>query len=80
MYVPGWPGAHHSVGICEGLEEWSGGQDAFHPSDTEEEAVVQLVRQDTLFGEDENVFYCTVLFTFSLLAIINNKTNMLDHN
>lgn len=47
VFVPGWPGAHHSVGICEGLEEWSGGQDAFHPSDTDEEAVAQLVRQDT---------------------------------
>lgn len=45
--VPGWPGAHHSVDICEGLEEWSGGQDTFHPSDTEEEALVQLVRRNT---------------------------------
>ncbi|KAF3838589.1 hypothetical protein F7725_010357 [Dissostichus mawsoni] len=37
-----WPGAHNSVDICEGLQEWSGGQDAFHPSDTEEEVLVQL--------------------------------------
>ncbi|XP_027141618.1 proto-oncogene DBL isoform X1 [Larimichthys crocea] len=37
-----WPGAHHSVDICEGLEEWPGGRDAFHPSDTEEEVLVQL--------------------------------------
>lgn len=44
MCVLGWPGAHHSVDICEGLEEWSGGRDAFHPSDTEEEVLVQLVR------------------------------------
>ncbi|XP_053179359.1 proto-oncogene DBL [Scomber japonicus] len=36
-----WPGAHHSVDICEGLEEWSGGRDTF-PSDTEEEVLVQL--------------------------------------
>lgn len=45
LCVPGWPGAHNSVDICEGLQEWSGGQDAFHPSDTEEEALVQLVSQ-----------------------------------
>lgn len=44
MCVSGWPGAHHSVDICEGLEEWPGGRDAFHPSDTEEEVLVQLVR------------------------------------
>ncbi|KAM7417435.1 hypothetical protein PAMA_017199 [Pampus argenteus] len=37
-----WPGAHHSVDICEGLEEWPGGQDTFHPSDTEEEGFAQL--------------------------------------
>ncbi|XP_044060416.1 proto-oncogene DBL isoform X2 [Siniperca chuatsi] len=37
-----WPGAHHSVDICEGLEEWPGGRDTFHPSDTEEEVLVQL--------------------------------------
>ncbi|XP_032383055.1 proto-oncogene DBL isoform X2 [Etheostoma spectabile] len=37
-----WPGAHHSVDICEGLEKWSGGRDTFHPSDTEEEVLVQL--------------------------------------
>lgn len=42
--VPGWPGPHHSADICEGLEDWSGGLDVFHPSDTEEEALVQLVR------------------------------------
>lgn len=45
MFVsPGWPGAHHSVDICEGLEEWPGGRDPFHPSDTEDEVLVQLVR------------------------------------
>uniref|UniRef100_A0A3P8SFN6 MCF.2 cell line derived transforming sequence n=1 Tax=Amphiprion percula TaxID=161767 RepID=A0A3P8SFN6_AMPPE len=37
-----WPGAHHSVDICEGLEEWPGGRDSFHPSDTEDEVLVQL--------------------------------------
>uniref|UniRef100_A0A671UT09 MCF.2 cell line derived transforming sequence a n=1 Tax=Sparus aurata TaxID=8175 RepID=A0A671UT09_SPAAU len=37
-----WPGAHHSVDICEGLEEWPGGRDPFHPSDTEDEVLVQL--------------------------------------
>ncbi|XP_041845858.1 proto-oncogene DBL isoform X4 [Melanotaenia boesemani] len=37
-----WPGAHHTADICEGLEEWSGGRDAFQPSDTEEEGLVQL--------------------------------------
>ncbi|XP_039871073.1 proto-oncogene DBL isoform X2 [Simochromis diagramma] len=37
-----WPGAPHSVDICEGLEEWPGGRDPFHPSDTEEEVLVQL--------------------------------------
>lgn len=56
--VSGWPGAHHSVDICEGLEEWSGGQDAFHPSDTEEEALVQLVRLNTdTFGTMQNIKY-----------------------
>ncbi|KAM9850276.1 proto-oncogene DBL [Aulostomus maculatus] len=37
-----WPGAHHSVDICESLEEWSGGRDTFHSSDTEEVVLVQL--------------------------------------
>uniref|UniRef100_A0A3Q1ELC4 MCF.2 cell line derived transforming sequence a n=1 Tax=Acanthochromis polyacanthus TaxID=80966 RepID=A0A3Q1ELC4_9TELE len=37
-----WPGAHHSVDICEGLEEWPGGRDGFHPSDTEDEVLVHL--------------------------------------
>ncbi|XP_056295276.1 proto-oncogene DBL isoform X4 [Pseudoliparis swirei] len=37
-----WPGAHHSVDICEGLVEWSGGRDTFHPSDPEEEGSLQL--------------------------------------
>uniref|UniRef100_A0A3Q2QUW9 MCF.2 cell line derived transforming sequence n=1 Tax=Fundulus heteroclitus TaxID=8078 RepID=A0A3Q2QUW9_FUNHE len=41
---PGWPGAHHSVDICEGLEEWSGDQDAFLPSEMEERIKVKLVR------------------------------------
>lgn len=44
--VPGWPGAHHSVDMCEGLE-WPGGRDGFPPSDTEEEVLVQLVRPNT---------------------------------
>lgn len=43
--MPGWPGAHHSVDACEDLEEWAGGQDAPQPSDTEDEVLVQLVRQ-----------------------------------
>ncbi|XP_059919001.1 proto-oncogene DBL isoform X2 [Gadus macrocephalus] len=34
-----WPGAPHSVVICEGLEEWSGGQDHAHPSDTDDEVI-----------------------------------------
>ncbi|KAM9740393.1 proto-oncogene DBL isoform 4-T4 [Menidia menidia] len=37
-----WPGAHHSVDICEGLEEWSGGRDPFHPSDAEDDVSVPL--------------------------------------
>ncbi|KAM4585965.1 proto-oncogene DBL [Fundulus diaphanus] len=37
-----WPGAHHSVDICEGLEEWSGDQDAFLPSEMEEKIKVKL--------------------------------------
>ncbi|KAM4621117.1 proto-oncogene DBL [Polymixia lowei] len=37
-----WPGAPHSVDICEGLQEWSGGRDTSHPSDTEEEVMAQL--------------------------------------
>ncbi|MGH0166576.1 UNVERIFIED_CONTAM: hypothetical protein FKN15_063465 [Acipenser sinensis] len=32
-----WPGASHSVDICEGLEDWSGTSDLSNPSDTEEE-------------------------------------------
>lgn len=47
--APGWPGAPHSVDICEGLEEWPGGRDPFHPSDTEEEVLVQLVRPNAAF-------------------------------
>uniref|UniRef100_A0A3B3X9L8 MCF.2 cell line derived transforming sequence a n=1 Tax=Poecilia mexicana TaxID=48701 RepID=A0A3B3X9L8_9TELE len=42
---PGWPGAHHSVDICEGLEEWPGDPDAFLPSETEEKKMVKLVRE-----------------------------------
>lgn len=42
--VPGWPGTHRSEDLCEGLEDSSGGQDIFHPSDMEEEVLVQLVR------------------------------------
>lgn len=49
--MPGWPGAHHSVDACEDLEEWTGGQDAPRPSDTEDEVLVQLVRQN---AADEN--------------------------
>ncbi|XP_036825645.1 proto-oncogene DBL isoform X4 [Oncorhynchus mykiss] len=37
-----WPGAPHSVDICEGLEEWGGGEDPSQPSDTEEEDAAQL--------------------------------------
>uniref|UniRef100_A0A8C8LLG2 Proto-oncogene DBL n=1 Tax=Oncorhynchus tshawytscha TaxID=74940 RepID=A0A8C8LLG2_ONCTS len=37
-----WPGAPHSVDICEGLEEWGGGEDPSQPSDTEEEDATQL--------------------------------------
>jgi len=46
----GWPGAHHSVDICEGLVEWSGGRDTFHPSDPEEEGSLQLVRPKGVEG------------------------------
>ncbi|XP_024139656.1 proto-oncogene DBL isoform X1 [Oryzias melastigma] len=35
-----WPGAHHSVDICEDLEDWSGGQDVFRL--TEDTPLVQL--------------------------------------
>ncbi|XP_023814801.1 proto-oncogene DBL isoform X2 [Oryzias latipes] len=35
-----WPGAHHSVDICEGLEDWSGDQDVFQL--TEDTSLVQL--------------------------------------
>lgn len=45
--VPGWPGAHHSTD-CEGLE-WPGGRDASHPSDTEEEVLVQLVNTNVTY-------------------------------
>uniref|UniRef100_A0A4W5RJW0 MCF.2 cell line derived transforming sequence a n=1 Tax=Hucho hucho TaxID=62062 RepID=A0A4W5RJW0_9TELE len=37
-----WPGAPHSVDICEGLEEWGGGEDPSQPSDTEEDDAAQL--------------------------------------
>ncbi|MED6289467.1 hypothetical protein CHARACLAT_003060 [Characodon lateralis] len=37
-----WPGAHQSVDICEGLEEWSGDQDAFLPSEIEGKKIVKL--------------------------------------
>uniref|UniRef100_A0A3B3X9Q1 MCF.2 cell line derived transforming sequence a n=1 Tax=Poecilia mexicana TaxID=48701 RepID=A0A3B3X9Q1_9TELE len=39
-----WPGAHHSVDICEGLEEWPGDPDAFLPSETEEKKMVKLTQ------------------------------------
>ncbi|XP_016423394.1 guanine nucleotide exchange factor DBS-like [Sinocyclocheilus rhinocerous] len=32
-----WPGTPYSVGICEGLEDWSGANSLSNPSDTEEE-------------------------------------------
>ncbi|KAG7263150.1 hypothetical protein CRUP_015929 [Coryphaenoides rupestris] len=38
--VPLSPLHHESRGhICEGLEEWSGGRDHAHPSDTDDEAI-----------------------------------------
>ncbi|XP_037316770.2 proto-oncogene DBL isoform X3 [Pungitius pungitius] len=37
-----WPGAHGSVDMCEGLEEWSGGRVAFHRSDVQGETLVHL--------------------------------------
>ncbi|XP_041930568.1 proto-oncogene DBL isoform X2 [Alosa sapidissima] len=37
-----WPGAHHSVDICEGLDDWNGGHSPFPLSDTEEEDIVHL--------------------------------------
>ncbi|XP_037833166.1 proto-oncogene DBL isoform X1 [Kryptolebias marmoratus] len=37
-----WPGAHQSVDICEELEEWTGDQDTFHPSETEEKKLLKL--------------------------------------
>uniref|UniRef100_A0A096M8F7 MCF.2 cell line derived transforming sequence n=1 Tax=Poecilia formosa TaxID=48698 RepID=A0A096M8F7_POEFO len=39
-----WPGAHHSVDICEGLEEWPGDPDAFLPSETEEKKMVKITQ------------------------------------
>lgn len=65
MCVSGWPGAHHSVDICEGLEEWPGGRDAFHPSDTEDEV---LVRQNTV-TLDTILMFCLMLFAFLSLII-----------
>ncbi|CAG09815.1 unnamed protein product, partial [Tetraodon nigroviridis] len=43
-----WPGPHHSADLCEGLEDSSGGQDVFHPSDIEEEVLVQLNKPDSV--------------------------------
>lgn len=40
--VLGWPGATHSVDICEDLEDWSGAN-LPNMSDTEEEDTVRLV-------------------------------------
>lgn len=37
-----WPGAQHAVNMCEALEEWPGGSDVLHPSDTEEDNLLQL--------------------------------------
>ncbi|XP_068596179.1 proto-oncogene DBL [Brachionichthys hirsutus] len=37
-----WPGAHLSLDICEGGEEWSGGQVALHQSEAEDDVLVQL--------------------------------------
>lgn len=45
---PGWPGAPHSVDVCEGLEDWGGGLDPSQLSDTEEDDLLQLVRQTYL--------------------------------
>lgn len=42
-HLSGWPGAPHSVDICEGLEDWSGSHSPFPLSDTEEEDIVHLV-------------------------------------
>lgn len=42
MCVSGWPGATHSVDICEDLEDWSGAN-LCNMSDTEEEDTVRLV-------------------------------------
>lgn len=49
----GWPGAHHSVDACEDLEEWSGGQDGPQLSDTEDEVLVQLVKQTAADGNSD---------------------------
>ena len=56
--VSGWPGAPHSVVICEGLEEWSGGQDHTHPSDTDDE-VIALVRSTLGWERQIHVLYLT---------------------
>lgn len=40
--MSGWPGATHSVDICEDLEDWSGAN-LSNMSDTEEEDTVRLV-------------------------------------
>ncbi|XP_062332033.1 proto-oncogene DBL isoform X1 [Osmerus eperlanus] len=37
-----WPGAPHSVDICEGLEDWGGGLDPSQLSDTEEDDLLTL--------------------------------------
>ncbi|KAM8848830.1 proto-oncogene DBL isoform 1-T1 [Synchiropus picturatus] len=34
-----WPGAHHSVDVCEGLDEWSGCLDPFQPTGPREAAL-----------------------------------------
>ncbi|XP_041111919.1 proto-oncogene DBL-like isoform X2 [Polyodon spathula] len=42
-----WPGASHSVDICEGLEDWSGTSDLSNPSDTEEEDGAPLAGEES---------------------------------
>lgn len=54
-FSPGWPGARHSVDICEGLEEWSGGRGDFHQSDAEEEVLVQPVRLNIITPEKVHI-------------------------
>ena len=45
--------------ICLGLEEWGGGQDPSHQSDTEEEDTAQLVRWVFHDTSTTTLTYCT---------------------